>query len=70
MFSSPSQYFLGCIESHGETGNNKVSEGKADKEVVVDSTEFAVEYNAEDDQEVGEDGHDNDEYENQGFERM
>ena len=44
------------IECHRKTGDKKVGEGEADKEVVVDAAEARVEHHREDDEEVGEDG--------------
>ena len=66
----PSQYFLCCIESHGKAGDEQISESQADQEVIVDASKFPVEDNTEDDQKVGEDGHDNDQDQGQGLHYM
>ena len=66
----PARYFLCGIERHGKARDNKVREGEADKEVIVNSSQFSVEDNTEDDKKVGEYGNNDNEDENQGFEGM
>ena len=63
----PAQDLLAGIEGHGEAGDKEVSKGEADQEIVVDSSELPVEEDAGNDQEVGEDGHQDDQDEDTGL---
>ena len=56
----PAQDLLAGVEGHGKAGDEKVSKGEAEQEVIVDSSELSVEKNTGDDQKVGEDGHQDD----------
>ena len=63
----PAEYLLGGVEGHGETGHEEVCKGEADEEVVVDAPELPVEVDTGDHQEVGEDGHQDDQDEHHRF---
>ena len=64
---SPSKNFLSCIKCHGEAGNQEVSKGEADQEIVVNSSQLGVENDTGDNQEIGEDCNNNDGDQSQGF---
>lgn len=63
-FDSPAQNLLSRIECHCKTRDEKVSERQADQEVVVYATQLGIEDDAEDYEEVREDSHNNDKYQN------
>ena len=57
----PAKDLLRGVGCHSEAGHEEVSEGEADQEVVVDTAQLPVEEDTGDDQEVGKDGHKDDE---------
>ena len=60
MLDPPAQYLLSRVESHRKWSNKKISKGETNEEIIVDAPQLGIENDAEYDEEVGEDGHDDD----------
>ena len=63
----PAKNLLRRIEGHGKASYKEVGEGETDQEVVVDAPQLPVEEHAGDHQQVGEDRHQDDREEDNGF---
>ena len=66
----PAQNFLSGVQCHGKTCNYEIRKCKTHKKVVVNSPQFSVENDTEDDQKIGEDGDNDDEDKNKSFKNM